>query len=358
MNILRARRPLLTAMISLLLLAAGKTAAQSRFRTAELQRLAAAIPLSPVLPSDGNHQVEQNGLRLSLTVNQQTISHIGIQLFADEVRTKGNACITRFLERYFLSLKFPPDGKSAAKLMREDDFRILCGTFECIDELRPTDDFGYTFANRRYTATWSRGRKTLLSVAFPARYELLSGENKIEAEENLPADVQAAIVDTLQADELRNDSYLSPDLTNRLYLKDSALIADRQYPIESAANMMLSQRLADPYMLNVTHLRYGNQKVQIELPLRQWIAYCRNNGCKLYFGVKDTDRLGTINATLLAVNEPLGYHHLLTVSIPVDAIGQQQGVLTATLHSFIPIHNVRSLFGTNPKRTSQKHISQ
>ena len=164
--------------------------AQSQFRTSELRRLATVLSIDTSQLTDGYSHPVANGLTLTVHQERQTIDHIGLQLFSPEIRSLGQSPVFDFLERYFLQLKYPPTVKSASNMLRDDQFRFLKGSMATIDEIRPTDDFAFNNDNHRYTATWNRDGKALLSVSFPVEYELISGENKIEAEDNLLSDIQ------------------------------------------------------------------------------------------------------------------------------------------------------------------------
>ena len=77
--------------------------------------------------------------------------------------------------------------------------------------------------------------------------------------------------------------------------------------------------------------------------LKQWIAYCIQSGCELFFGVEAYES-DNIKASIIAVNEAEGYNHVLFVDIPISIIGSPSGEISATLETFIPMHNVMGLF--------------
>lgn len=344
-------KQLVLYIISFLLFSTSATA-QVKFRTSELQRLASTLNIDASSLPDGFSHPTAKGLHLTVRVEENTVEHIGLLLFSDDIRSVGNSPIFDFLERYFLLLKYPPSVKTANLMMRDDQFQFLNGSLNTIDDLRPTDGFSYNYDKHRYTATWNRDGQTLLSVSFPVEYELISGENKIEAEENLQRAVRKAVVRKQQDNRQQNDTYLD-FFSNRLYFVGGQLIADRLHPAETAANMMLSTNTPGNYSLNITQISYGFKRKVFDVPLRQWIAFCQNNGCELYYGVENVEASDNVRSVVLAVNESENYNHVLTVTIPADIIDHQQGTLEARLYPYVPMHNVKNLFATYHKSNSK-----
>ena len=343
----------------LLLPMATAVHAQKSYRTSELKRLAAVVSLPEDSIRNGyNHPVTGN-LKMTVFCQSNTIEHIGVYLFADEVRALSKSPIFDFLERYFLQLRFPPTMKTARNMLRDDQFKFLTGTINTVNELRLTDAFTFDYDKNRYVATWSRDGKKLLSVTFPVEYELISGENKIEAENNLQADIQRTVVkkDNKEGSRLFSH-YISKDITSRLYYKNDSLVSDSRHPAETLANMMLSLKAPGDYSIRLTQMSYGFRKNVFEVPLRQWIAFCQESGCKLYYGIDNISADGTVNAVVIAVNESENYNHVLTVCASPQLLANRRGTVEAHLYSYVPTHNVMSLFGkyrkSNPKTFARK----
>lgn len=330
------------------------TSAQTAFRTAELERLATALSLDAKALPDGYSHSHIKGLKLTVHTSDSIIDHIGMYLFSDELRTSHPSPVFNFLERYFLQLKYPQQVKTTANLIRDDQFVFTNGSFADIDNILPTDDFSYSHDNHRYLATWSRNGMTFLSVSFPVEYELMSGENKIEAEKNLQTDIQKTEVGKLSMAKTTTEStYISNAFSNRLYIVDGKLVANDKHPVETAANMMLSLQAASDNSIAITQLSYGFQQSTFTVPLRQWITFCRNQGCELYFGVENVSDQGDVNATVIAVNEAENYNHVMTVCIPARCISGLQSEIAARLYPYVPTHNVLNMFAayqnSNPK---------
>lgn len=327
--------------------------AQPQFRTQELQRLASVLFLDiQALPEGYSHPATQ-GMSLTVHKEGQTIDHIGLQLFSEQMRSINTSPVYDFLERYFLQLKYPPTVKTASNMIRDDEFKFLTGSMKTIGDIRMTDDFAYSNDNHRYIVAWSRDGKTLLSVSFPVEYQLISGENKIEAENNLLADIQNSPIRKSIDNLKRGENYINEHFSNRLYTQKGQLIASSKHPAETAANMMLSTNAKGEYNINISQISYGFQKKNYQVPLRQWISFCKANGCQLYFGIEKIADDGAIDAVVLAFNQAENYNHVLTVSIPSKVISQHQGSIEARLYPYVPTHNVMNMFAnyrkSNPK---------
>lgn len=333
--------------------------AKPSFRTLELERLAKVLNLETDLLKDGYNHPSAKGLKLTVHLSNDMIDQIGLQLFSDEIRLVGNSPVFDFLERYFLQLKYPPQGKSLSHMLRDDKFKFLVGNHETIATIQLTDAFSFNYDNRLYEASWTRNNKKLLVVSFPVEYELISGENKIEAEENLKSDVcNTQVISANGKPIFKNDKYISDYITNKIYALKGNLVLNKRYPAESAANMMLSIHTPGDYMLNINQIAYGFRKISFDVPLKQWISFCQNHGCELYFGVEHISDSGTVDCLVIAVNLQENYNHVLTVSIPISIIDARKGIIESRLYPYVPTHNVQNMFAAYRKSNSKKIVSK
>ncbi|MBO4811100.1 MAG: hypothetical protein J5552_05980 [Prevotella sp.] len=321
------------------------SSARTVYRTAELERLATVLRLEGTSVAEGYSHPVAGGITLTVHRQGGVVDHLGCRLFSDELRTAVHSPVLNFLERYFLQLRFPPQTKTASTMMRDDDVHFLVGSTAVISQLTPSDHFSFCYDQRRCEATWSREGRTLLKVLFPVEHQLISGENKIEAENNLKGDVlRTAFMGLADRPTLLDDAtYLSKSYSNRVYLVAGMPIISLRHPAESAANMLLSMQAAQDIDITITQANYGFNKSVFTVPLQQWIAFCRNNACELFFGVRDISAQGDVEATVLAVNEQMNYNHVLSVTIPAQVIRQRQGTVEARLYPYVPTHNIAGI---------------
>lgn len=244
-------------------------------------------------------------------------------------------------------------------MIRDDQFKFLNGSLSSVDNILLTDGFSYNYDNRHYIATWNRKDSTLLSVSFPVEYELISGENKIEAEDNLPSDIRNTKVEIPTGKPVvKKDHYLSKDFSNRLYLSRGELVLSEKHPLESAANMMLSLQTEGNFNVNITQLSYGFKKTTFEVPLKQWIAFCQDHGCELYFGVEKLTNKNEVECVVMAVNEAENYNHVLTATISSDILEPKSGTIEARLYPYVPMHNVLTMFASYHKSNPKTFVSK
>lgn len=334
--------------------------AQITFRTSEQQRLATTLRIDVSKLHEGYNYLSVGNQPLTVHLQNNVLDHIGLTLFSEEMRQMSQTPVFDFLERYFLQLKYPPSEKNAAEMARDDEVRFERGSIQTISELLPTDKFEYRYDGRRYVASWSREDRQLLVVSFPVEYQLMSGENKIEAENHILNDIlQTAIVHIPDnMDSQQNDHYIVESCTNRIYFVGNRLVAGARYPAETVANMMLSTEMKGNVRLRMTQVEYGFRKSVVEVDLKQWITFCRNSHCQLFFGVDNVSDDGTVEAVVLAVNREENYNHVLTVTVPVDVIASQQGTVEARLYSYVPTQNIRNLFGAYRKSDPKTFVTK
>lgn len=330
--------------------------AQKNYRTAELRRLATLLAVDESSLKEGYNYLDLKNQHIVVTVKGNTVMHIGLRLFAEDTRKLDNTPVFDFLERYFLQLKYPPTLITAQKMISDDQFQFMKGSLKTVDDIQPTDGFGFNYDKRQYIATWNRDGQPLLSVSFPVEYELISGENKIEAENNLLADIKRTEIKNTNSKTAHDPHYINKNFSNRLYYQKGELVSSERHPAETTANMLLSMKAKGQYELKVTQVSYGFKKTVFDVPLRQWIAFCQNSGCHLYVGIEKIGDKGEVNAVVLAVNEAENYNHVLTVTIPQEAIHNQKGSLEARLYPYVPTHNVKELFGEFRKSTPKTFV--
>ena len=111
--------------------------AQVSYRTSELKRLSSVLSLDEsAIASDGSHYLTAANKQIVVRVSDGMVSHIGIRLFDEEMRSLEKSPILDFLERYFLQLSYPPKSVSAANMVRDDQFRFLQGSLASVSAIR------------------------------------------------------------------------------------------------------------------------------------------------------------------------------------------------------------------------------
>lgn len=333
------------------------------FRTETLRQLASSLRLSPYTIPDGFSCKTIDGSCLSLMKEDEVITHIGYHLFSEESHTASRSDVLSFIERIFLQLMYPGD-RTQSWLLRDYRLKFEKGALSNVKDILPNDVFSLSIlAGKKANAIWSRDDKPFIDFAFPMEYSLLSGEDKVEAENNLANDIirspsqvdfrpsqdNQLFTETNQSNYLtkKGNSYIDQRLNSDTYYQlidgRPTLLLDVTFPAESSANLFLDAATGGDYKLHFTQILYGFKQKQFTVPLWQWLNFCQIQGCKLYFGVEEVSS-SEVRASVIAVNELVGYNHVMFVKIPFKVVDDRVGEIEAQIHAYVPMHNVTNLF--------------
>lgn len=326
------------------------------------------------------------------------VSHIGYCLF-DECMYTHYECQTvlDFAERYALELTLGKDEELRQRLRITDKVTCVEGSLSMLDDISPRTPVTIDQRQlRMFRIKWTLDAKTILTLSFPADYQLISGANAIELEKMFERDVQR-IVPLTQEDMLINwknvpvvllgdvvaqdvldekqkmfagskdpityvadapdglllanrGSYLNSQIRSDVILVqkkgERMLHFSPDSPISSVRNLLLTGQFPTIVPLKLTIDCYGNKKQNLEqVSLQQFVGLCRMEGCELYVGIKkrtDTE----VSATVFAVNRSMAYNHVLSVDVPLRMFREENVPISGTLYTYIPLQNVDEKFFT------------
>lgn len=333
----------------------------SGYTTVRLQAMASLLPISGIdtLSFGEYSQFSYKKHPLIIRVNSwNEIEHIGLKLFAQEMKDDRFLPIYDFLERYLLELNLAQEMEEKLRLMRYVTFQTGNPSDALlIDE---TDKFSMTYQSlRSYQVEWTQKGKTILSIQFDMDYQLLSGCNLIELEQNYRSNLLRYQADSISAHPAESDFTMIQDsadyhilkgtffvndaIRNDLYLKKEnnewKLISDIRKPYQSIANSLLSEKTEGDYKLSVTFDLYGYQEIKDTIQLSNWLSFGKKEGCTSYFGMKSKTE-SAYSGTLFMVNETCGFMHLLSVTFPTASLAEKEGFIEGRLFVYIPLHNV------------------
>ena len=112
---------------------------------------------------------------------------------------------------------------------------------------------------------------------------------------------------------------------------------------ESLTEMTTEQQISIVEDVRKYINKYGYKSSELNTTLQQFLAYCIEEGCTLYFGIK-TSGDSRLTGTLFARNDALGYNHVMSVVFPTDIISGGNSKVASTLYAYIPLHNVTEKF--------------
>lgn len=350
-----------------MLVSAAFMNAAPTFHTPRLQKIAERIGmhLPDTLKADAlmDSVAVMNGKDIHVRTNGfGDVEHIGYNLFPTELRElKRNSPVFDFLERYLLEIDLRLDGKSPALRKEVDNVTEVKGNLQMLKKLTPKSDVKFeidVIERKMYRVTCEFGDNKV-RVTFPCINNLLVGVNMIELEEIFRRDVQrmlpisgdAIITDWSDATITRSKDgliveggmYFSKMIRGDIYLVEKAgiktLLCDSGKVSRSISNIMLTGIYEKIIPLKLAIDRYGGKRDTIEITLQQIIAYCKAEGCKLYFGIKTiTD--DELTGAFFAYNERLSYDHMLSVRFPLAILKGEDAVIEGKVYTYIPLHYV------------------
>ena len=372
--------PLKTMAFAAMALLASAHAKAQQFQATHLQKAAAKLHLdSAALSTDSLPATKQ------LLVGQQkvvvrkdgkgVVEHIGVPLFADEMRQLQPSPIYDYLEYTVLDRLY----KVSANTLTHQDLRFEKGALATLAKVSDAAD-GCSIENvgeKFYRVKWSRGTEPVVVVSFPINYELLANSNRKEMEENFIRDVKRHTdIPPLKAKDFSTklastsdpnifvvpgNHYIIPEINDNRYLTVTTksgdkgnthhmgLLFDRHSPQESLANLMVEDAMPiDSAWIELEFVLDSYKRDTVTMPLRQWTTFCLKQGCQPYFGF-ETNEQGMLTGTLVMCNKKAGYDHIVAVRAKEGELFSDHPLVHAKVHLFTPSSNVRNLFSTPTK---------
>lgn len=307
--------------------------------------------------------------------SQGVISHIGVKLFDRGLVAKHPSLLYPFIERYFLELLLLPNNQEIMTKLKMERVKITSSIHSMVSvkeglrkiaaEFSSNLSFSIICRNNRYVFSCIDKGRVLMEMSFPVRYELIGGYTKLEAESAFYPDLLMyketeylplaeselfAYQDSLYS--FNEDYYLTEDFISTSYYKK---VEEGIVPILSSE--MLAESVYNLFNtgydwgieVEVTQNMYGGKKRTFNIPLSKLIQFLNQQNCLVYTGIQKYDK-SIIGGSLMAANMELGYQHLMQFSFPKELIDHpKEHLVKIKIYSFIPIHNISSLFDNKSK---------
>lgn len=326
------------------------------------------------------------------------IEHVGIPLFNDMLRLLQPSPVYDFLEYAVLNWKYKvnPNQLYLSKVI----FKM--GSWETLlkDKLSECECSIENREDKLYIVTWKYEEKDVAVIGIPIEYELLNNDTRRNMEKAFVRDLEASkpsntkpntavvcedslsIYGTEGLFVIPGKSYIIDLLNQNVYYKlktvyetaDTVInnkpvtmsmeavlpvvVIEPEFPAETFANLMMCD---DGSVPDVTieldfHLsNYHRQKVT--MPLSQLKAFCRQQGCNLYFACDGVQKDKT-RGVMFACNLPKGYNHLFSLRIPIEQLTSEAPTVQADVYLYIPPIDKEKLFGTAPTKKSGANFKQ
>ena len=348
-------------LIGLLLFSTSFVWGATQYSTLKLKEIASSLflPGLDTLSTGEYTHFSYKTRPLSVRVNRwNEVEHIGLKLFDSSIKDSRPLSVYDFMERYLLELDLVKGTEQAIRLGL-NRVSFLVGDGNTVFDFDGTEEFESSLeAFRTCRAEWKRRGKTILAITFDLDYQMLSGCDIIELEQNymnrlksyeallpndfyefdFPQEKKYHIVQgtTFMLDAIRNDLYFKKEET-------WSLLSDTLKPTQSISNTMISRSVAGDYDLSVTLDLYGYKIEKTMIKLDDWLGLCEEEGCVAYFGLKEKLVEG-YTGTVFMVNENCGYVHMLSVKFPLETLRKKRGVIEGRMFVYVPLHNLSKHF--------------
>lgn len=304
---------------------------------------------------------------------EKVTDHIGIRLFAPEMVAEQHTDIFRFAERYLLELLLAETDQLALDRLRlervklssdipmtgkfRQDLQTIAATFS------PRLSYYLSNVGNRYRLQCADGQRNILTLEFPARYELITGYTKPEAENavylNLLTYRPAAATTPAESEfrektpgiyTLNDDYYMMEDIVSTSYYQKEGNsfrpLFSASHPAESVCNLFNAET-DHGVTVEITQSLYGNKSNTYEVPLHSLTSYLRSQGCQLYTAIRRMGKEKTHSAWM-AVNPELGYQHIFTFTLDRAFFSEpEREPVKVKMFSYVPIHNIASIMEKN-----------
>ena len=320
------------------------------------------------------------------------IEHVGVPLFNDVLRLLQPSPVYDFLEYAVLNWKYKvnPNQLYLSKVI----FKV--GSWETLlkDKLSECECFIENREDKLYIVTWKREEKDVALIAIPIEYELLNNDTRRNMERAFVRDLEAtkpsdtkpntsvvseeslSIYGTEGLFVIPGKSYIIDLLNQNVYYKlttvyettDTVInnkpvtmsmeavlpvvVIDPEFPAETFANLMMCDDGSIPDVTIELDFHLSNyHRQKLTMPLSQLKAFCRQQGCNLYFACDGVQKDKT-RGVMFASNLPKGYNHLFSLRVPTEQLTAEAPTVQADVYLYIPPIDKEKLFGTAPTKKS------
>ncbi|MDO5316671.1 MAG: hypothetical protein Q4F82_11295 [bacterium] len=317
--------------------------------------------------------VEEESVPIILCKDENGIvDHIGYCFLSDSARDF-NKSIVQFVERELLTILVEKDVETALRVdvenglvLKLDDnivnHKLLQDKNKICSLLKGNEGVTINRTNNNYNVMIHCLNGQILSFLFPADCKLISGMDKREQEIRLGFQLKNHVA--IKSDSIQlspNNSFLQllidsvyvekggefsiPQINNDLfYFKNDSvysLVTDTSLVAMSFSNAVLAPS-ANQFTINVKHRMFGFVEQEYTIDSRDFNDYF-SQGYERYFGI-ETLEPENLSGTLILYNRDEEYINLAYVTTTLDDI-VNGGKLSMDLYSFIPQHNIKTLYG-------------
>ena len=306
--------------------------------------------------NDGETLVAYKGYPVRIMCLEDSITHIGLNLFNQDLKQIVDEDLLGYIERDLLLqvMNVRPYYDSII------EFKI--GNISDIKSVDiNTDCYISNLDSNLLAVEWNLGKGKRILLYVPYNYEVFHEGTREEIEKdfiaklkngnlqrNVSADINPEFLQPYGETDyiLPGPYYINEQITRNMYLTSTAdlyPVWDKDKPIESISNLFICNAGNADIMVDLTVFKheYG-QKEQIVTSIGNLIALAELEGCIPFWGLEDMND-GTMSGSLFLYNPKQGYDHVLKIDCIPEEIIDGQGRLAAKAYLYIPSNNISSL---------------
>lgn len=336
-----------------------------------MERIIEKLPCE--LPESGTFTCSQLNIGRPIYVERQgnAVTQIGVRLFDSKIRSDIDEVVCNAIERLWLELWLCEDLQKQKALIKEYRFSIVYNGFtlgtpqfpalSVAQQLFTPDAFVSTNHAEGKIIFRVKYDENALIITLPADRELLYAYDKKEHEDVLKEALlgwsrsyrRPSLPSLEELAKLSDDVYILP---GRAYMIDSLKdesfytisegrvmpLFAKQYPTESLQNLIMGFIPMANVDLHVRYRTYEREKIYCDMSLNHFLGFMQSQGMDFYAASYNTD--GTVQCLLLMHHPVYDYIHMLVVNAPDSLYTGVHTVLEGDFYTFIPQHNIKSLF--------------
>ena len=305
------------------------------------------------------------GYEVRIIKDRGEISHIGLNLFTDEMKRSTDKSLLDFVEEALLAKVLNVKNNVYDRLV------ISKGVLTDFSSLSSQSDYYLNNSNSKsMTIEWPLSDRCV-SVTMPLNYDVLSSGSREEIENDFITKIKNfkgsrfsfEPIDTTKLEAYGENKYLYPSrcyqhrlITRNVYLncEDLNPVIDSESPEEAIANLFIfPMEIADSLPVDLTILKheYG-EKETLTVPLAQLLAACEDDGCEAYWGTEKFED-GVLRGAVFLINRFRGFDHIIKIECTPEEILNKRGAIKASASLFIPTNNVQNLYAPYIKKSEK-----
>jgi hypothetical protein len=268
--------------------------------------------------------------------------------------------LKQFLERFFLELMLMKQEKAnnylneeSVKIIYHDSARILTFTDEILLRFFSNDTCSVILHNgsRFYSIALIHPGKDTLFTKFPANVFLIKGMDKKELDDLMTNDFTRIGMNNFklkdpetQRKPVSSSSSFSflPDFKQKEYFQNNDyFISETERQNQTLANIFFNTGAKGRnYHLDLTYLKYGNQKSTFALDLIRFVSFFAQSHQLYYYIVKTNS--GKYEGQLIFYEPDLHYYHSLEITAESSSPDSFKDPITVKFLAFISINETVS----------------